>query len=112
MSNLIIDPSHMTDQWLSPKEAIIKAKAENDQLRNKFRLPDQETLKDLKRRMGKKMKHSELVEKVRKLSGYKVWGEDSVNSPNGYNFYRLVNDKKVCLKAAHDKGHLGGDVLT
>lgn len=101
MLNKILDPKN-PEIW-SPEdvERNLRAALEN------FKLPHQEELTNAPARVGKPMKDTDVIDKVRKLSGYLIWSEDSIACPGGANFYRWgLNGKKECLDSAFKRGML------
>ena len=89
-----------------PAERIAELKAADEAHLAKFKVPDQESLTNIAERMGTPMRDTELIAKVRMLTGYTVWVEDSKACPGGANFYRMVGEEKVCLKAPFQRGIL------
>lgn len=95
---------------LSQKEALQKWKEEKDRELDKFRLPDQQVLSDFASRVGRPLSHSELVQRITKLSDYKLWAEESNLWNGGMNFYTMMWEDgkqiKICCNSPFLKGYL------
>lgn len=103
---MLILPNHLTDKNLNFAEASAKYKAEKDKQLDQYRLPDQQLLTDLVARMGKPMTHTDMVERIRKITGYKLWAEESITMPGNMNLYRMVKDVKTCCNTPFRMGYV------
>jgi len=72
----------------------------------KFKIPDQDSLTNVAERMGTPMRDTDLIGKIRAMTGYTVWVEDSKANPGGANFYRMKGNEVECLKAPFQRGIL------
>lgn len=89
-----------------PHERIAELREQDRAHLAKFKVPDQESLTNVFERMGTPMRDTDLIDKIRAMTGYSVWVEDSRANPGGANFYRMQGDQKVCLKAPFQRGFL------
>lgn len=97
---MIIDPtgSKLGDKLLSKQEQLQRLKEDTDKQLETQRFPDQEAFKDVERRMGKVMLHTQLFEKVRQLNS-RIAMETSNNDSTVAGFYQMLpaGDKKfIC----------------
>lgn len=86
------------------KESLAQKYEETDRALQRYRLPDHEDLKQVEKRLGSPILHTELVRKVTKLNP-NVWAEDSLADRNVIGFYTMANGQKKYL-VAFDKGWL------
>lgn len=101
MLNKLLDPKNPQKRTPKDVEDNLRAALEN------YKLPEQEDLTNTRARIGRPMKDTDVIDKVRKLSGYLIWSEDSIACPGGANFYRWgLNGKKECLGSAFKRGLL------
>lgn len=85
-------------------EALRRSFEETDKELIKYRLDDQDALKNAEARMGKPMSHSDLFRRVSKCNP-RITMEDSLNDPLVAGFYLTTREGKKYL-VAFDKGYL------
>lgn len=90
---------------LSPHERLLASFEQTDRMLQQYRLDDHEALKNAETRIGKPMLHTELIQRVSKLTHNRVWAEDSRNDSKVSGFYTVREGVKHFL-GAFDKGPL------
>lgn len=105
---MLIVPSldHLTDKRLNKHEALEKIRERKRQDLKRFELPNQDELTNFVARMGKPLAFNEFVERVKKMTNYRLWAEESMFWGGGMNFYMMKNGQKVCCNTPFLKGYL------
>jgi len=88
---------------LSAREKLQQSYQETDKALMQYRLSDHDDLKDAEKRMGRPLMSNDLILRVEKLTGRKVWAEDSYRDPEIAGFYTVQKGQKTFL-CAFDKG--------
>lgn len=102
---LIYDTDHKR-KLPSLAESLAQKKEETHKFNHSYRLEDHKELKQAEARVGKPMAHDELIKRVEKATGRKVWGEVSLRDPNVYGFYTTGQDGEKKYICAFEKGYL------
>jgi hypothetical protein len=90
---------------ISPQERLLASFEQTDRQLNQYRLADHADLKDAAVRMGHPMFHTEMIQRVAKLSHSRIWAEDSRNDDKVCGFYHAKDGVKTFI-CAFDKGPL------
>lgn len=89
---------------LSPQEQLKAHYEDTDRALMRYRLSDHDDLQDAAKRMGTPLMSNDLITRVEKLTGRKVWAEDSYRDPqNVAGFYHIKKGEKTFI-CAFDKG--------
>ncbi len=98
------DSRRLGDKILSKEEALLRKYEDTDRQLQRFRLDDHEALKNLPKRMGKVMLHSDLISKIVRMNP-RLWAEDSRANPETVvGFYYTNAEGKKAYAVAFDKG--------
>jgi hypothetical protein len=90
---MILNPSTR----LSAKEALQRSYQDTDAKLDQYRLPDQEDLKNIEKRIGHAMFYTEFIQRVEKVTGRRVWFEGSNVTPTVMGAYTTVANQKTYI---------------
>jgi len=88
---------------LSPQEALAKSYEETNQTLDQYRLDDHDDLKNIEKRIGHPMFHTEFAQRLSKVTHGQVWIEDSYRDKNIAGVYTTKQGIKTYI-CSFDKG--------